>query len=66
MEYNPMRINDLTKTDATTVVSYRDNIAINEADVRNSYPTHLVTECQLIKSNVAAELILNKIFNKKG
>jgi hypothetical protein len=66
MEYNPMRLHHLSKTDATTVVSYRDNVAINEAGVRNSYPTHLVTEWQLIKSNIAAELILNKIFNKQG
>jgi hypothetical protein len=66
MKFIPMQVCDLTKTDATTVVAYRDNRIISEDSIINSFPLHILTSCQLGRANESTKLILNNIFNKQG
>ena len=66
MKFIPMQQCDLTKTDATTVVAYRDNITISEDSVIDSFPAHLLTFCELTTASITVELALKRIFNKQG
>tara|TARA_R110000851_G_scaffold230978_1_gene383848 strand:- start:349 stop:555 length:207 start_codon:yes stop_codon:yes gene_type:complete len=62
MNFKPLKQYDLTKTDATTIVAYRDNRIVSEDSIIDSFPLHLLTSCQLARANKSTELILNKIF----
>jgi DNA repair photolyase len=66
MKFIPIQQCDLTKTDATTVVAYRDNVTISASMIRGDYPFNVIIKTKLALANRAVELILNEIFNKQG
>ena len=62
MKFIPMQQCDLTVTDATTAVAYRDGVTVSPFLIGGDYPFNVVVEAKLVVANKAAELILNKIF----
>ena len=62
MNFKPLNQYDLTKTDATTIVAYRDNLTISASMIRGDYPFNVIIKAKVAAANRAAESILNKIF----
>ena len=62
MNFKPMQQCDLTKTDATTIVAYRNNVMVSTDIINSDYPFNIATEARLFVARKSTELILNKIF----
>ena len=44
MKFIPMQLYDLTKTDATTVLAYRNNVTVSTEIISGNYPNNIATE----------------------
>ena len=61
-----MKLSDITKTDATTVVAYRDGVTIEESTVRNGYLTNHIVKAHIDVTNTVVQLILDDLLSNRG
>lgn len=66
MAVKQMTISDLAKSDATTVVAYRDGFAIKESTVRSGYLSNPILEAHIKVANTVVQLVLDDLLSNRG